>query len=98
MLRFYLQSFFFVVQKVKMQFLSPCNWQPWVDAPYTQLATLQKEYYTKPNNAYDNFVGMKSPNLVVDFQEGLSEGRRNVTGTILWLFGWVGIWVFKIFF
>lgn len=45
----------------------------------------------KPNNAY-NFVGAKYPSLVVDYQEGLNRGTRwNVTGTILWLFGWVGV-------
>ena len=45
----------------------------------------------KPNNSY-KFVGMKCPRLVVDFQE-LNGGRWNVTGTILWLFGWLGRWV-----
>ena len=44
----------------------------------------------KPNKAC-NFTGVKSPSLVVDFQEGLNGGRWNVTGTILWLSGWVGV-------
>ena len=83
MLRFYLKSFF-VVQKVKMLLQSWCDWEPrTADSPITASLT------QKPNSA-SNFVGVKSPSLVVDFQEGLNGGRWNVTGTILWLFGWVG--------
>ena len=41
----------------------------------------------KPNKAY-SFTGVKSPSLVVDFQEGLNGGMQNATGIILWLLGW----------
>ena len=81
---------FFVVQKVKVLLQSWCDWEPrTVDSPITAIhatASLTQ----KPNNAY-RFVGVESPSLVVDFQEGLNGGRWNVTGTILWLFGWVGV-------
>lgn len=90
MLRFYLQSFF-VVQKVKMLLQSRCNWQPQtVDSPITAIHATARVLHENLTNAY-NFVGVKSPSLVVNFQEGLNGGRWNVTGTILWLFGWVGI-------
>ena len=56
----------------------------------SQLSTLQQVLHKNLTNAY-NFVGVKSPSLVVDFQEGLNGERWNVTGTILWLFGWVGV-------
>ena len=48
---------------------------------------LQQVLHKNLTNAY-NFVGVKSPSLVVDFQEGLNGGMQNATGIILWLLGW----------
>lgn len=77
---------FLVVQKVKMLLQSQCNWQPGRSTHQSQLSRYSKSLTRKPNNVY-NFVGAKSPGLVVDYQ-GANGGRRNVAGTILWLFGW----------
>ena len=77
---------FHVVQKVKTLLQSQCNWQPGWSTHQSQLSRYSKSLTRKPNNVY-NFVGAKSPGLVVDYQ-GANGGRRNVAGTILWLFGW----------
>ena len=65
---------FLVVQKVKMLLQSQCNWQPGRSTHQSQLSRYSKSLTRKPNNVY-NFVGAKSPGLVVDYQ-GANGGRR----------------------
>lgn len=79
---------FLVVQKVKMLLQSQCNWQPGRSTHQSQLSRYSKSLTRKPNNVY-NFVGAKSPGLVVDYQ-GAKRRKAECLGNYS-LALWVGV-------